>query len=74
MGVKENFVEVQEGEGHIDQVMGITKNPFSGVEDTSQFEAVGAEFDPEFEPEFKQASEPEFEPVLGKTPSLPSQQ
>jgi hypothetical protein len=47
--------------------MGTTKNPFSGVEDTSEFEAVDAEFypefEPEFEPEFKQEFEPEFEPV-----------
>ena len=54
--------------------MGTTKNPFSGVEETSEFEAVDAEFDPEFEPDFKQAFEPEFEQVLGKTPSPPSQQ
>ena len=38
MGVPENLVEVevQEGDGHIDQVMVTTKNPFSGVEDTSE--------------------------------------
>ena len=61
-------VEVQGGDGHIDQdVMGTTKNLFSGVEDTSEFEAVNAEFDPESEPEFKQAFEPEFEPVLRKS-------
>ena len=41
MGVPENSVEVevQEGDGHIDQVMGTTKNPFSGVEDTSELES-----------------------------------
>ena len=59
MGVPENLVEVQEGDGHIDQVMGTTKNPFSGVEDTSEFETVDAE---------------SVEPVLDKTPSPPSQQ
>ena len=29
MGVPENLVEVQEGDNHINQVMGITKNLFS---------------------------------------------
>ena len=63
MGIPEDLVEVevQGGDGHINQdVMGTTKNPFSGVKDTSEVEAVDAEFDPEFEPEFKQAFEPEF--------------
>ena len=64
-------VEVQGGDCHINQdFIGTTKNPLSGVDNTSEFEAVDAEFEPEFEPEFKQA----FEPVLGITPSLPSQQ
>jgi hypothetical protein len=59
MGVPENLVEVQEGDGHIDQVMGTAKNPFSGVEYTSEFETVDVEF---------------VEPVLDKTPSQTSQQ
>ena len=53
VGIPEDLVEVevQVGDGHIDQdVMGKTKNPFLGVEDTSEFEAVDAEFDPD-EPE-----------------------
>ena len=59
MGFQENLFEVQEGDSHINQVMGATKNPFSGVEDTSEFETVDEE---------------SVEPVLGKTPSPSSQQ
>ena len=39
MGVPENLVQVQEGDVHIDQFMGTAKNPFSGVEDTSELES-----------------------------------
>jgi len=53
MGVPENLVEVQEGDGHIDQVMETTKNPFSGVEDTLEFETVDAEYETHFESEFE---------------------
>ena len=61
MGVPENLVEieVQEGDSHIDQVMGTTKNSFTGVEDTSELEKSDAEF---------------VEPVLDKTQSPTSQQ
>ena len=59
MGVPENLVEVQEGDGHISQVMGTIKNTFSGVEDMSEFEAVDVE---------------SVDPVLDKTPSTTPQQ
>ena len=49
VGVIEDLVEVevQGGDGHINQdIIVTTENSFSGGEDSSEFEAVDAEFGP----------------------------
>ena len=50
--------------------MGTTKNPFSGVEDTSEFETVDTKYETHFESEFESRTEP----VLDETPSPTPQQ